>query len=220
MSVPIITAVELAMVDRLRRGLGRMVSSVETYGGELDDEIGEVVRRFPAAWVTFGGVREARWTGTSKQAWKDEALFAVMVGARSLRNEQAARHGGVSKHEVGTNQLIYAVRRLLAQQDLGLPIRELVPGRVRTLRHIIVSRESFSCFALEFHTAWTEEVLPLGAFPEPVGADHPDRVFEDYDGQLDPPTPDLLRTTLNYHLHPGQSKPDAKDEITHGTDPR
>ncbi|RQU99056.1 DUF1834 family protein, partial [Burkholderia cenocepacia] len=32
--VPIVTAVELAIVDRLTRGLGRMVKEVKTYGGE------------------------------------------------------------------------------------------------------------------------------------------------------------------------------------------
>ncbi|MDK3025577.1 DUF1834 family protein [Cupriavidus taiwanensis] len=213
MTVPVITAVELAIVHRLRLGLGKMVRSVETYGGELDDESGEVIRRFPAAWVTFGGVRDARMTSTSQQKWKDEAIFAVMVGARSVRNEQAARHGGAARHEVGTNVLIYAVRRLLAQQDFGLGIRHLVPGKVRTLRHILTSQESFSCFALEFHTAWVEDVLPNGRFPEPVDAGHPDRVFVDYQGKLDAPAPELTSIGLNYHLVPGDDVPDAHDDI-------
>lgn len=219
MSTPIITAIELAMVARLRLGLGKMVKSVETYGGELDDELDEVVRRFPAAWVTFGGVRDTQPRGTSREQWKAEALFAVMVGARSVRNEQAARHGGPALHEVGTNTLIYAVRRLLAQQDLGLPVRHLAPGRIRTLRHVIVDKEKFSCFALEFHTAWVEEALPNGMFAPPVADGNPDDVFERYEGQLGTPDPDWLRTALSYYLQPDDGKTDAQDLITHRSNP-
>ncbi|WP_420996238.1 DUF1834 family protein [Cupriavidus sp. 30B13] len=213
MSAPIVTAVELAIVARLRLGLGKMVKSVETYGGELDDETDEVVRRFPAAWVTFGGIRDTQPTSTSRDKWRAEALFAVMIGARSLRNEQAARHGGAGKHEVGTNQLIYAVRRLLTQQDLDLPIRELAPGKVRTLRHVILSQEAFSCYALEFHTAWIDEALPRARFPAPDGPDHPDAIFAEYQGHLGEPDTDWLRTGLNYYLAPNDGKADATDLI-------
>ncbi len=207
------------MVARLRLGLGKMVRSVETYGGELDDDSDEVIRRFPAAWVTFGGVRDTQPTATSREKWKAEALFAVMVGARSVRNEQTARHGGPALHEVGTNTLIYAVRRLLSQQDLGLPVRHLAPGRIRTLRHVLLDREAFSCYALEFHTAWVEEVLQNGRFPDQVGDGQPDDVFGRYDGQLGVPDPDWLHTGLNYYLQPDDGKPDAQDLITHGSNP-
>ncbi|WP_423197448.1 Mu-like prophage protein gp37 [Cupriavidus sp. H19C3] len=211
--MPIITAVELAIVQRLRVGLGKMVKSVETYGGELDDDTEDVVRAFPAAWVTFGGVRDSKPYSTAREKWRKEALFAVMVGARSVRNEQSARHGGAGRREVGTNQLIYAVQRLLTQQDMGLPIRELEPAKVRTLRHVIVRSESFSCFAIEFHTAWIDEALPRDRFPAPDGPDHPDAIFAEHGGQLSVPDPDWLRTGLNYHLAPDDGKPDATDLI-------
>ena len=207
------------MVARLRLGLGKMVKSVETYGGELDDDSDEVIRRFPAAWVTFGGVRESQPAATNREKWKAEALLAVMVGARSVRNEQAARHGGPALHEVGSNTLIYAVRRLLSQQDLGLPVRHLAPGRIRTLRHVLMGKEAFSCYALEFHTAWVEEVLPNGMFPLPVDEGNPDDVFGRYDAQLGTPDPDWLRTGLNYYLQPDDGNADAQDVITNGSNP-
>lgn len=219
MSTPIITAVELAMVARLRLGLGKMVKSVETYGGELDDDTDEVIRRFPAAWVTFGGVRDTQATSTRQEKWKAEALFAVMVGARSVRNEQAARHGGPALHEVGSNTLIYAVRRLLSQQDLGLPVRHLAPGKIRTLRHVLLGREAFSCFALEFHTAWVEDVLPNGEFAPPVPDGEPDDIFERYQAQLGVAPADWLRTGLSYHLQPDDGKADAQDVVTNRSDP-
>lgn len=213
--VPIVTAVELAIVDRLKRGLGKMVAEVKTYGGEFDDEeLDEVVRRLPAAWVTFGGVKRTDPHSTSREKWRAEATFVVLVGARSLRNEQAGRHGGASSGEVGTNLLISAVRHLLNSQDMGLPIRQMAPGAIRTLFNTQVRKEAMSVYALEFHTAWMEESLFLGAFPQgsvdgPLGV-----LFEQYGGQIDPPTPDWKTTIFSYFIKPGTSdEPDAQDQI-------
>jgi phage gp37-like protein len=213
--VPIITAVELAIVDRLTRGLGRMVKEVKTYGGEFDDdELDTVVRRFPAAWVTFGGVKRTDPVSTSRAKWKAEAVFVVMVGSRSLRNEQTSRHGGPGQSEIGTNLLVSAVRHLLNEQDMGLPIRNLQPGSIRTLFNTKVRDDAMSVYALEFRTAWVEDTLFLGAFPQgavegPLGA-----VFEQYDGHLDPETPDWKTTLLSYFLKPGTERPaDAQDLV-------
>jgi phage gp37-like protein len=212
--VPIITAVELAVVDRLTRGLGKLVTFVETYGGEFDDEnLADVIRRFPAAWVTFGGVKKTTPVDMGRQKWKAEGTFVVMVGARSVRSEAASRHGGPAQGEVGTNLLIYAVRRLLAQQDMGLPIKEFAPGSVRTLFNTRLQREAFSVFALEFHTEWVESVLPRSTFPQPAAATDMDAVFAAYGGQLDPAAPYWDATQLNYFLDPTREAgtPSAQD---------
>lgn len=227
MPVPIITAVELAIVDRLTRGLGKMVTSVATYGGEFDDEnLADVVRRLPAAWVTFGGIRRSSPVDTSRQKWKREATFVVMVGARSARSEAASRHGGPSLNEVGTNMLIYGVTRLLIQQDLSLPIREFAPGSVRTLFNTRLQRDAFAVFALEFHTEWIDQALPVRTFPQPVDpadvkANDPtsglDSAFASYGGQLDPASPYWETTALNYFLDPTKeatNPPDAQDIVT------
>lgn len=48
-----ITQIENALVERLQRGLGRLVNTVKSYGGELDDEsLG--TSRLPMCLVTFG----------------------------------------------------------------------------------------------------------------------------------------------------------------------
>jgi len=213
--VPIVTAVELAIVDRLTRGLGKMVAEVKTYGGEFDDEeLTEVVRRFPAAWVTFGGVKRTDPSSTSREKWKAEATFVVMVGARSVRSEPASRQGGASYFEVGTNLLISCVRRLLSQQDMGLPIRELAPGAIRPLFNTRVRRDAMSVYALEFHTAWLETSLFLGAFPQEGSTAPIDDIFRRYEGQIDPSSPDWTTTVLRYYLQPDSGRPpDAEDVI-------
>lgn len=218
--IPIITAVELAIVDRLTRGLGKMVSEVKTYGGEFDDdELDEVVRRFPAAWVTFGGIKRTESMDTSREKWLAEAVFVVMVGARNLRNEEASRHGGPNRSEVGTNLLVSAVRKLLTMQDMGLPIRELRPSAVRTLFNTRVRADAMSVFACEFRTAWREESLFLGAYPQGAATDPNGlgAVFEEYGGAVDPPTPDWKTTVLKYFVQPKdsgtQGEPDAEDIV-------
>ncbi|WP_036666014.1 DUF1834 family protein [Paludibacterium yongneupense] len=224
--VPILTAVELALADRLRRGLGRMVNAVETYGGEFDDEnLLEVLKRFPAAWVTFAGVKKTVPVDTRREKWRAEGSFVVMVGTRSVRSESASRLGGPGAREVGTNLLVYAVRHLLAQQDLGLPIRALEPGSVRTLYNSRIQGQAFSVFALEFHTAWVEATLPLGTFPQPVDpasvdAGDPtsglDSLFARFGGQVDPATPQWNTLVMNYYLNPSQEAgaPDAQDVVS------
>ncbi|VWB82133.1 hypothetical protein BLA13014_03782 [Burkholderia aenigmatica] len=213
--VPIITAVELAIVDRLKRGLGKMVTEVKTYGGEFDDEeLETVVRRFPAAWVTFGGVKRTDPVSTDRSKWRAEATFVVMVGARSIRNEETSRHGGPAKTEVGTNLLISAVRYLLNEQDMGLKIRELQPGAIRTLFNTKTQAGAMSVYALEFKTAWIEDTLFVGAFPQGASEGPLGKVFEDYGGQIDPPTPDWETTLLSYFLKPGTDRPaDAQDLV-------
>lgn len=222
--VPIITAVENAIVARLQKGLGKMVRQVSTYGGEFDDgDLAEVVRNFPAAWVTFGGIKSTKPVGTGRDKWKPESTFIVMVGARSVRSEAASRQGGPLATEVGTNLLIYGVRRLLIQQDLGLPIRELIPGSVRTLFNTRLQREAFSVFACEFHTAWIEDALELNAYPQPVdpstiNAADPtsglDAVFANYAGKVDPATPDLASVHMNLHLDPTKTSGAPDEQAT------
>ncbi|MXR36710.1 DUF1834 family protein [Craterilacuibacter sinensis] len=216
----ILTRTEDAIIARLRLGLGRMVNEVGSYGGELDDGLDEAIRRFPAAWVTFGGITKTEPTSTSQQKFKASGQFVVMVGERNVRGEVAGRRGGPSQGEVGTYPLIYAVRRLLSAQDLGLPIAPLLPGKVRTLFNTRLERQAFSVFACEFQTAWIEEALPRDHWPTPPAAgtpeaeSSPDAVFTRYQGKLGQPDPDWLRTGLNYHLTPDDGKADARDLIT------
>ena len=86
-----ITKIEQAIVSRLKNGLGRMVRSVKSYSGELED-LATQVMVLPAVWVTYGGSRiEPKATG--KKRYQDSAEFVVMVATRSLRNEAKIGRG-------------------------------------------------------------------------------------------------------------------------------
>lgn len=210
MSTPVaLEQIEDALLDRLKRGLGKLALSVEPYGGELDDLMPDVVRRFPAVWVTFGGITRSESIGTSREKTKATGQFVVMCAARNVRQE-AARRG--YSGEVGAYQLVRAVRRLLDGQDLGLKIDYLKAGRVRTLYNTKLGGEAVSVFACEFSTAWIELLMVNGAWP--VEGEPLDQVFSQNSGQKDPADTELQRINLAHDLvPPGDGKPDASDLI-------
>lgn len=212
----IIANTELAIVARLRQGLGTMVHDVYSYGGELDGEPAEIVRQLPAAWVTFGGIQKTENTNLTKRKYTVAGRFVVIVGDRNLRNENAARLGGPGRGEVGTYRLVTAVRRLLSGQDMKLPIRHLIPGRVRTLFNTKVESAAMSVFACEFDTAWIEEALEENRFPLVDAPDeHPDSLFNGFGGTASDDDPQWLRTQLNYDIPQTAQSPDAVDIIHH-----
>ncbi|ELS5671324.1 DUF1834 family protein, partial [Escherichia coli] len=173
-----ITDIERALVERLRCGLGHMVQDVRTYAGELDEDPGRIVRSLPAAWVTFGGIVKTERYSTSRRKYIATGRFVVVVGDYNTRSEQSARQGGTVRDEVGTNQMVESVRRLLTGQDLGLEIDYFEPGRVRTLFNTGVAERAMSVFACEFDTRWVEHALENGKWPE-RGAEA-DRLFNRY----------------------------------------
>ncbi|HIE9900511.1 TPA: DUF1834 family protein [Klebsiella pneumoniae] len=213
----IITQIESAIIDRLTRGLGKLVREVHSYSGELDGEPAEVIRQLPGVWVTFGGIQGTELLGTTRNKWRDTGRFVVIAGARNVRSDESTRHGGPAFGEVGTYQLVYAIRRLLARQDLGLPIDHLMPGKVRTLFNTQVQKAAMSVFACEFDTRFDSESLENGRFPL-VPADlppgHPDQIFGEYGGASSEDDPAWLTTDLQYFLN-GQEPFVAEDIIHH-----
>ena len=187
-----ITNIENALVDRLTRGLGQLANTVKSYGGELDDEsLG--TGRLPMVLVTFGGAR-IEPMGVRGNAFRTSAKFVVIVAVRSLRSNQAARQGGVDKREVGANQLIYAVRRLLDTQRLGGLVKPLKPLAIRTLFNNAQFRtEKVTAYAIEYEAAF-DDVTPLedGLYPEKTqDPTNPDFVFTRYVAELSPASPIL-----------------------------
>lgn len=213
----IITQTEQAIVTRLRQGLGRLVKGVHSYGGELDGDFAEVIRQLPGAWVSFGGIQKSENVNLMRRKIKATGRFVVIVGARSVRSEEASRHGGAAISEVGSHQLVYAVRRLLSGQDLALPIDSLAPGRVRPLFNTQLEKQALSLFACEFDTTWIDEALENGKFPlADLPATDPDGIFTTYQGTHSPDDPDWLSTRLTYNL-PGS--PAAAEDIVNHEDP-
>lgn len=218
----VIDLIQAAMVERLKAGLGKLVKDVATYGGEFDDELADVVRKFPAAWVAFLGIQETKRMNTSRNKYLARGRFTVMVGQRSVRSESAARSG--ARGEVGSNQLIYAVRRLLTGQDFGLDdVGQMEPGAVRPIFNGRAKSDASSVYAIEFDVKWVEQVLENGRWPSPdpgqvddPQAKDPDLIFPEAGGKTDTPYPWLSSIQLDYRLD-GRSDtdpPDATDVVS------
>ncbi|NBI12610.1 DUF1834 family protein [[Haemophilus] felis] len=189
-----ISKIENALVERLRQGLGKLVNSVKSYAGELDDEsIG--VARLPAVLVTYGGSRIER-KDTRAYRHKTTDNFVIIVAVRSLKSNQTARQGGVDSREIGVNQLISAVRRLLDAQTLNQLVYPLNPKRVRTIFNNAQFRhDKITAYAIEYEVAY-DDVPPLadGFFPEVTeDKNSPDYVFNAYQGVLSESLPNLER---------------------------
>lgn len=151
-----IAAIETAIIACIRAAsLPYKLATVASYGGELDDELDDVVRSFPAVWVTFSGGAKPERTGN--RTWRVPCTFSVLCGVRSPRSEQATRHGltlnGVAV-EAGVYQMLADVRNLLLNSDLGLSINPFAPGAVRTLYNTKLRSEALAVFGQEWHTSF------------------------------------------------------------------
>ncbi len=180
-----IATIEEAVIQTLKdaSALGYM-RTIASYGGELDDEIGEVVRALPAVWVVFGGADKPQKLGAEK--WKVPCRFVTMVAARSVRNESATRKG--DKLNAGTYQMIEHVQTLLLNNDFGIEIERLQPGPVKTLYNQKIRGQALSVFSIEWSTAY------MLRMPDP----------EDLN---------LLKVGLNYFIKPGDDVVDASDVV-------
>lgn len=177
-------------------GLGYKLPNVASYGGELDDDLAQVVRSFPAVWVTYAGSGKPRPYSTARGKWIVPCTYAVMVGSRNVRGERSTRHGltvgGVIK-EVGAYQMLHDLGLLLLNQDFGLAIKNLVPGATKTLYNTKLNGQALAVFAREWHTEFVEEQPRV---------------------PIDPTDPMWLKLGINYYLAPDDGKADASDTVT------
>lgn len=159
------------------------IREIKTYGGEFDDDITAIIKAFPAIWVTFDGSKTPEKTSANKT--KMPATFVVLVGNRSVRNEEAQRHGAGA--DIGTFQMLKHVQQLLMGNDLssqgvnGLAHLEL--GRVKTIFNTSTRGQSLSVLAQEFTTSYTITAS--------------DRIREEVKEEAW-----LERVNINYHFDP------------------
>ena len=183
----LVGSVELALIDRLRKGLGKSVREVGSYRGQLDEEgIKQVVNAVPALFVGFAGHKNPKTHSTRRDVVVMPATFTIFVVVRNIASEAAGRMGSVSA--VGAYQLVEAVRRLIARQNLGMAIERFSVGSVQLLGHIKVGHNGLTAYGCSFETAWHERMPAQDTWPLPD-----DPAFVGLDGLRGAEPPDLLR---------------------------
>lgn len=152
------------------------VREIKTYGGEFDDDITAIIKHFPAIWVTFAGSRKAVQSSYDKTEY--HVNFAVLVGARSMRNEEAQRHG--AGREIGAYQMLIHVQNLLTNNSLGLKgLAPLSLGTTKTIFNTKTRDQSLSVFSQEFSTSYTIHASDRKREEDATEA-YLERVFVDY----------------------------------------
>lgn len=153
-----IGTIEQAMIDRAEAlsaagSLGYRFGQVDSYAGQFDEDVSEVVRDFPLVFFAWSG----EWAdplSLGDSAWQYRPVFAAIVGVKSLRNEKATRHGGPSSGEVGSYQVVTDLRAMFTGQRLGLGIRPFEPGPARSLFNRRVNDLKISVLVAEFRTEY------------------------------------------------------------------
>ncbi len=150
-------AIKDEMAQQIQERKWPWIREIKTYGGEFDDDISAIIKAFPAIWVTFEGSKTPEKTSTNKT--KMPVSFVVLVGNRSVRNEESQRHGAGA--DIGTFQMLHHVQQLLTGNDLSSQeLKGLAPlelGRIKTIFNTSTRSQSLSVLAQEFTTSYTIE---------------------------------------------------------------
>ncbi len=176
-------AIKDVMAKQIQNRTWPWIREIKTYGGEFDEDITAIIKAFPAIWVTFDGSATPSMNSFNKTVYPIK--FIVLVGARSLRSEQAQRHG--TAVDVGTYQMLDRVQHLLIGNDLSsMGVKGLAPlelGRTKTIFNTSVRDQSISVLAQEFTTQYT------------ITASDRDREEAEEDAYLE-------YININYHFDP------------------
>ena len=194
-------AIKDEMAAQIESGHWSWIREIKTYSGEFDDDISVIIKAFPAIWITFDG------SGSPKRISADKVeypvKFAVLVGARSLRNEEAQRHGAGA--DIGTYQMLDYVQRLLLNNDLtSQQVKGLAPimlGRTKTIFNTSTRGQSLSVLAQEFTTQYV--IQASDRFRE-------ENAVDDH-GQ--PLVAEIHRINFDYYLEPSDGEKDASDLV-------
>ena len=173
-------------------------------------------------WVSYRDESAPDPRNTGRTRWTVKATFSVLVAARSLKNEEATRHGDAV--QVGSYQMIEDVRALIGFNDFGLSgVDYLRPGRTRTLFNGRLAACSMSILMQEWTTLYDLCVrepggraldAPPGAYLPPEGTRLPGDAHAKDDPYLPPLSGFALRYWLKPPLDPDTDEPSAVDLIT------
>jgi phage gp37-like protein len=137
-----ISEVEDAIIERI----GSQVTYLKTcdsLASYLLDTAEDLTIRFPATYAVYG---PGRYSHAVSGVQDREMEFSVIVMAKNLRGDRAARHGKGS--EKGVYEMLEDVRAALTNQACGLDIDPLLPIDEEPLE----GSEEMAAYAIRFRT--------------------------------------------------------------------
>jgi phage gp37-like protein len=118
--------VEDRIIEKLRDEVSYL-RTVETYAGQLEEEIAKLPVLFPSAYVVYGGSTINRVDGPTHQ---ETVEFSVLVAAKNMRGGEALRKGSPATGGQGVYGMVKDVLKALTNEDFGLDMERLRPLRV------------------------------------------------------------------------------------------
>jgi len=152
MGMNIIAKIEDGILGRIKAAqdtgaLGYRFKKLTTYGGEFSEGLSLIIRDFPAVFVIFSG---AHLLCKTNNRAKFNLRFGVIICARNLRSEEAARKGDHTK--TGSYKMIMDVSTLLLNQSFGLPIDPIKIEAMNPLSNDQSDRQLASIYGLDLST--------------------------------------------------------------------
>jgi len=118
------------------------IKTVETYAGQLEQEIKTLPIKFPAVFVVYAGSTYQWVDGPNHQ---EICKFTILVVAQNLRGQKSAR-----KDTYGCYQMINDVLNTLTNKTFSLDIEKLKPVRV----DLIYVSASIAIYGIDFETSF------------------------------------------------------------------
>ena len=133
--------IEDAIVARLKAQL-TYLKTCDSLNEDLLGEIETLTIRPPAAYVIYNSGRYEHRTGVQDRFME----FLVILMAKNLRGDRAARHG--TGPEKGVYEMLDDARKALTDQSCGLDIDPLLPGD----EELIGGTKEMAAYGIRFKT--------------------------------------------------------------------
>ena len=133
--------IENKIVEQLKAGI-TYAKTIETYAGQLEEEIALLPIQFPALYVMYSG---SLLTWVDGQAnYNEIATFTVLAAAKNLRGNEALRKDAA----IGCYRLVKDVLAQIANKNFSLDIEKLRPTEIR----LVYISKIIAVYGAEFQT--------------------------------------------------------------------
>ena len=138
--------IEDGILDALRDDptLLGWLKTIQSYGGELEEEIAHVPHLYPAAYVLY---RHGRYAPITPHEEEAAFTFSILVVTLTLTGNQVARRGrsGVP----GNYAILREIRRVLIGNMLGIP---LLPPLQVVSEEAVINTRAMSIYDAQYVT--------------------------------------------------------------------
>ena len=133
--------IEDKIIDTLKTNL-TYVRTIETYAGQLEGVIDELLINYPVIFVMYAG-SQYEWVD-GQQNFNEVDIFTILLAAKNHRGNKAMRKDQAE----GCYKLIKDVLTKITNQDFGLDIEKMQPQNTK----LIIATKTTTIYGVDFKT--------------------------------------------------------------------